>query len=134
MNVDYELVKERRKAAWRADLRNQLKTKERMAIPRAVMPTQEGKTRAHNNEEVALGISSETAMVEARRCIDCAKPSCMEGCPVAINIPTFIKNIERGDFKEAIDVIHETSSLPGLRSCLPSGETVRGEMHPHQER
>ncbi len=114
MNVDYELVKERRKAAWRADLRNQLKTKERMALPRAVMPTQDGKVRAHNNEEVALGISRETAMAEAKRCIDCAKPTCMEGCPVAINIPTFIKNIERGDFKEAIDVIHETSSLPGV--------------------
>lgn len=114
MNVDYELVKERRKAAWRADLRNQLKTKERMALPRAVMPTQDGKVRAHNNKEVALGISRETAMAEAKRCIDCAKPTCMEGCPVAINIPTFIKNIERGDFKEAIDVIHETSSLPGV--------------------
>lgn len=114
MKVDYELVKERRKEDWRAALRTQMKTKERMALERVEMPTQEGSIRAHNNSEVALGLATEEAMAEARRCIDCAKPTCMEGCPVAINIPSFIKNIERGDFRSAIDVIHETSSLPGV--------------------
>ena len=53
-------------------------------------------------------------MTEAKRCLDCAKPSCVEGCPVNINIPSFIKNIERGQFLAAAKVLKNTSALPAV--------------------
>ena len=70
--------------------------------------------RSHNNEEVNLGLTQEQAVREAQRCIDCPTPSCMEGCPVNINIPTFIKNIERGCFPEAAQTLKETNALPAV--------------------
>lgn len=111
---DLELVKERRAEEWRDELRKTIKTKERTNIPRAEMPALDGKYRARNHEEVSLGLTPEMARIEASRCIDCANPTCMDGCPVSIHIPTFLKNIERGDFLEAARVIRETSSLPGV--------------------
>jgi glutamate synthase (NADPH/NADH) small chain len=65
-------------------------------------------------EEVNIGLTKEQALTEAKRCLDCAKPSCMEGCPVNINIPSFIKNIERGQFLEAAKVLKATSALPAV--------------------
>ena len=65
-------------------------------------------------EEVNIGLSSEQAMTEARRCLDCANPTCMQGCPVSINIPSFIKNIERGEFLNAARVLKSTSALPAV--------------------
>ena len=71
--------------------------------------------RSHTRlEEVNLGLTKEQAMQEAQRCLDCPNPTCMEGCPVSINIPTFIKNIERGEFLEAARVLKETSALPAV--------------------
>ena len=71
--------------------------------------------RSHTRlEEVNLGLTKEQAMQEAQRCLDCPNPTCMEGCPVSINIPTFIKNIERGEFLEAAKVLKETSALPAV--------------------
>jgi len=100
---------------WRVDLRAKLKAKERNEIPRVHMPELDPEYRSHvRNEEVNLGLSVEQAMTEATRCLDCVKPSCMEGCPVGINIPGFIKNIERGEFLEAAKVLKETSALPAV--------------------
>ena len=68
----------------------ELSKKERMALPRNEMPRQEAEVRAKNFEEVALGYSEDAAMDEAERCLECKKPKCIEGCPVAINMPTAI--------------------------------------------
>jgi glutamate synthase (NADPH/NADH) small chain len=65
-------------------------------------------------EEVNTGFTKDMALVEAQRCLDCPKPACMEGCPVSINIPSFIKNIERGEFVKAAQVLKMTSSLPAV--------------------
>lgn len=109
-----DLITERRKEEWREELRKKVKTKDRMETPRVTMPALEGNYRNQNNEEVNLGLSPEAAQTESVRCLDCANPTCMDGCPVSIHIPTFVKNIERGDFLEAARVIRETSSLPGV--------------------
>lgn len=102
-----------RKAPWREELRKSMKPKERTAIPRVHMNELEPEYRSHSRkEEVNLGLNAEQAVVEAKRCLDCANPSCMQGCPVGINIPTFIKNIERGEFLEAARVLKQTSALP----------------------
>jgi len=70
--------------------------------------------RSHNREEVNQGLSAEQALLEAKRCVDCANPTCMTGCPVEINIPTFVKNIERGEFLEAAKTLKMTSALPAV--------------------
>jgi glutamate synthase (NADPH/NADH) small chain len=105
---------ERRNESWRIELRNTIKAKERTDIPRVRMPELAPGIRSRNTEEVNLGLTVEMAVVEARRCLDCAKPSCIEGCPVEIDIPSFIKNIERGEFLEAAKVLKETSALPAV--------------------
>ena len=104
-----------RDAEWRRELRATMKAKERTLIPRVVMPELEPAYRATvRDEEVNIGLTKEMAMQEAKRCLDCPKPSCVEGCPVNINIPSFIKNIERGDFLAAAKVLKETSALPAV--------------------
>ena len=104
-----------RNAAWRKELFGSMKAKERGEIERCVMgeldPVYRATTRT---EEVNTGLTVEQALTEAKRCLDCAKPSCMEGCPVAINIPSFVKNIERGQFLEAAKVLKSTSALPAV--------------------
>jgi glutamate synthase (NADPH/NADH) small chain len=72
------------------------------------------KYRARCREEVNQGLTAEQAVAEASRCMDCPNPACMTGCPVSINIPGFIKNIERGEFLQAADVLKETSALPAV--------------------
>lgn len=104
-----------RNAQWRKDLRTSIKPKERTAIQRVVMPELDPTYRSTTRtEEVNKGLTKEMAMTEAQRCLDCSKPSCMEGCPVSINIPSFIKNIERGHFISAARVLKETSALPAV--------------------
>ena len=104
-----------RDAAWRVELRNKMKPKERTAIERCAMPELEPVYRATKlREEVNTGFTKEMALVEAQRCLDCPKPACMEGCPVSINIPSFVKNIERGEFIKAAQVLKMTSSLPAV--------------------
>lgn len=104
-----------RNSQWRKDLRAAIKAKDRMAIPRVVMPELDAEYRSHTRtEEVNKGLTKEMAMTEARRCLDCAKPSCVTGCPVSIDIPSFIKNIERGQFIAAAKVLKNTSSLPAV--------------------
>ena len=104
-----------RDAAWRAELRSKMKPKERTAIERCEMPELEPAYRATKlREEVNTGLTKEMALVEAQRCLDCPKPACMEGCPVSINIPSFVKNIERGEFVKAAQILKMTSSLPAV--------------------
>lgn len=104
-----------RNAEWRKALRSSMKPKERTAIKRVVMPELDPDYRSTTrNEEVNKGLTKEMAMTEAKRCLDCAKPTCMEGCPVSINIPSFIKNIERGQFLAAAKVLKDTSALPAV--------------------
>lgn len=104
-----------RNSQWRKDLRSSLKAKERTAIPRVIMPELDAEYRSHTRtEEVNRGLTKEMAIKEAHRCLDCVKPSCIEGCPVNINIPSFIKNIERGQFIAAAKVLKNTSSLPAV--------------------
>ena len=104
-----------RNAEWRVQLRQSMKAKERTQIERAVMPELDPVYRATTRtEEVNKGLTVEQALTEAKRCLDCANPTCMQGCPVNINIPSFIKNIERGDFLAAARVLKKTSALPAV--------------------
>ena len=104
-----------RNAPWRDELRKSMKPKERTQIERVVMPELDPVYRATTrNEEVNIGLTKEQAMREAKRCLDCAKPTCVEGCPVGINIPSFVKNIERGEILAAAKVLKQTSALPAV--------------------
>ena len=104
-----------RNAPWRVELRKSMKPKERTAIERVQMPELDPEYRSHSRkEEVNLGLNEEQALTEAKRCLDCANPGCMEGCPVGIDIPRFIKHIEKGEFLEAARTLKETSALPAV--------------------
>ena len=105
---------EDRNVAWREELRQTIKNKERTEIPRIPMNELNAHYRARVREEVNQGLTKEQAMQEAKRCLDCPNPTCMKGCPVSINIPGFIKNIERGEFLLAAKVLKETSALPAV--------------------
>ena len=103
------------KSEWRQALKQQLKPKDRGLIERCKMSELDPVYRATTRtEEVNTGLTKDQAVLEARRCLDCPKPTCMEGCPVNINIPSFIKNIERGEFLEAAKVLKSTSALPAV--------------------
>ncbi len=108
------MIQEDRNLAWREELRKSMKTKDRTDIARVHMNELEPHYRAKNQEEVNQGLTEEQAQREARRCLDCPNPTCMEGCPVNINIPGFVKNIECGEFLEAAKVLKETSALPAV--------------------
>ncbi|MBN1381975.1 MAG: NADPH-dependent glutamate synthase [Deltaproteobacteria bacterium] len=88
--------------------------KKREKVPRQPMPEQSPLERIKNFNEVPLGYSEETAMLEASRCIQCKKPTCISGCPVDVNIPAFIKLIAEGKFMEAARKLKETNSLPAV--------------------
>lgn len=104
-----------RKAPWREELRKSMKAKERSSISRVPMNELAPEYRIrHRLEEVNKGLTKEQAVIEAKRCLDCANPGCVEGCPVEIDIPRFIKNIERGEFLEAAKTLKETSALPAV--------------------
>ena len=103
-----------RDAQWRDELRKKMPAKERTAIPRVKMPELDPQYRVTCNDEVNQGLNAQQAVIEASRCMDCPDPQCVTGCPVNINIPGFIKNIERGDFHAAAVVLKETSALPAV--------------------
>lgn len=113
---DYkEYLKTEREKEWRAELRKATPNKERTNLIRVQMPERDPMERIkYQDREVNLGLTAEQAMSEARRCLDCPTPTCIDGCPVSINIPKFVKNIERGDFPEAAKTLKETSSLPAV--------------------
>ncbi|MDR0332164.1 MAG: NADPH-dependent glutamate synthase [Dysgonamonadaceae bacterium] len=109
-----EYLQTERKAEWREALRKSIKNKERTDIPRVKMSEVDAEVRSRNYDEVNLGLSTELAINEAKRCLDCVDPTCISGCPVEINIPKFIKNIERGEFLEAAKTLKETNTLPAV--------------------
>ena len=107
-------ITDARSAQWREELRQSMTAKERMKIQRVKMPELKPEYRITCNEEVNMGITAEMAVQEAKRCLDCSNPQCVTGCPVGIDIPRFIKNIERGDFAGAAATLKETSALPAV--------------------
>jgi glutamate synthase (NADPH/NADH) small chain len=82
--------------------------------PRQAMPEQEPAIRARNFEEVPLGYTPEQAVAEASRCLQCKNPACVQGCPVNVDIPGFIKHMAEGNFDKAIGKIWERNSLPAV--------------------
>jgi glutamate synthase (NADPH/NADH) small chain len=88
--------------------------KEKQKIPRQKMPEQEAKVRARNFNEVPFGYTPDLAQSEASRCLQCKKPKCIEGCPVEIEIPSFVKLISDGDFAGAARKLKERNSLPAV--------------------
>jgi len=104
-----------REAVWRADLRKSMLPKERAQLMRVEMEEADPQERAQSlHIEVNKGLTRMQAMSEARRCLDCANPTCVQGCPVNIHIPDFIKRIEAGDILGAAAVIKESSTLPAV--------------------
>lgn len=96
-------------------MRSAIKAKDRTAQPRVHMLELDADYRSRTRvEEVNTGLTPEMAMKEAQRCLDCANPTCMEGCPVSIYIPKFVKQIEIGDFLGAARTLKETSALPAV--------------------
>ena len=106
--------------------------KANMSLVKNPMPEQEPLVRNKNFEEVALGYTAETAMDEAKRCLNCKKPKCREGCPVNVRIPEFIAKVAEGEFDEAYKIITSTNALPAVcgRVCPQEnqceGKCVRG--------
>ncbi|SYZ73183.1 Sulfide dehydrogenase subunit alpha [Candidatus Zixiibacteriota bacterium] len=91
-----------------------LDKKDRVKIPRQKMPEQDPKARIKNFREVPHGLTPELAITEARRCLACPKPLCMNGCPVEVDIPGFIKLVTEGKFSQAAKVIKKTNALPAI--------------------
>jgi len=96
------------------------KQRQRHSIP---MPKQKSEDRVHNFNEVALGYSMEQAVAEAERCLQCPKPQCIQGCPVELDIPAFIKEIREKNFDEAIRIVKEKNSLPAICGRVCPQET-----------
>lgn len=104
-----------RDAEWRQTLRGTMKAKERTAIPRVQMNELKPEVRVTDlHQEVNQGLTAAQALVESKRCLDCANPTCVQGCPVNIHIPDFIKRVEAGDVEGAARVIGQSSTLPAV--------------------
>jgi glutamate synthase (NADPH/NADH) small chain len=114
MPVDYNELKQDRAQEWRDELRKEMNARERGQIERTKMPERPANVRNKDFDEVPEGLSEEQAMKEAARCLDCPKPTCISGCPVNINIPGFIKKIEKGEFLDAAKVLKRTNALPAI--------------------
>jgi glutamate synthase (NADPH/NADH) small chain len=90
---------------------------------KTLMPEQEPAVRIKNYNEVPHGYTPEQAMAEAQRCLQCGRPACMQGCPVNINIPGFLRLAALGDFRGAINLIKETNALPAITGRVCPQET-----------
>ncbi|MFC2390695.1 MAG: NADPH-dependent glutamate synthase [Bacteroidota bacterium] len=99
---------------WRRELKKQFTGKQRGDIPRTKMSELPGDVRRRSFDEVNRGLTAEEALAESHRCLDCPSPTCVQGCPVGIDIPSFVKNIERGQMLEAAKVLKATSALPAV--------------------
>ena len=109
-----EHLAQERSQKWRETLRKSMKAKDRTSLERVTMPEADPAERAKSHVEVNQGLSEQMAVEEARRCLDCADPTCVQGCPVSINIPKFIKYIEKQDFADAARSLKETNALPAV--------------------
>lgn len=94
---------------------------------RVAMPTQDPDVRCRNFQEVALGYNEAQAVAEARRCLDCKNRPCMAGCPVQVDIPSFIRETARGHFDQAYDIVAKTNALPAVcgRVCPQESQCER---------
>lgn len=100
----------------------------KLDLNRVEMPKQEPKARAKNYNEVALGYTSEMAMAEAKRCIQCPKHPCIDGCPVNVDIPDFIKALSDGNMPESVKILKGKNSLPGICGRVCPQETQCEEL------
>ncbi|MEN8097595.1 MAG: NADPH-dependent glutamate synthase [Chloroflexota bacterium] len=107
---------------------SELTNKERMKIPRHDMPTQPAEVRRTNFDEVALGYTLEQAIEEAERCIQCKKPTCIDGCPVAVDIPQFILALRENDLEESLRILKSKNSLPAVCGRVCPQETQCEEL------
>lgn len=116
MKPSLDFFKEKREQEWRSILRKNIKAKDRMAMERTPMPEEPPmlRTKSHTMQ-VATGFTTEMATEESKRCMDCANPTCVDGCPIHNNIPTFIKHIENGEPLKAAAVLKQNSVFPA--SC-----------------
>lgn len=113
MKQSLDYYKEQRSEDWRVALQKSIKAKERIATERVQMPEVAPMIRSKSQViEVNKGLSQEMAKEEAKRCMDCANPTCIDGCPVGINIPKFIKYIENNEPLKAAATLKESSALP----------------------
>jgi len=103
-------------------------SKKQIIPKKTPMPEQPPAERTKNYDEVPYGYTAEQAMAEAKRCIECGRPLCIDGCPVNINIPVFLKSVNEGDFRGAINLIKETNALPAVtgRVC-PQEDQCEGK-------
>jgi glutamate synthase (NADPH/NADH) small chain len=108
---------------WRKELRKSVSAKERMKLPRQKMPERDPDERNQDFLEVNLGLTEKLAKVEAKRCLDCANPQCVMGCPVGIDIPTFVKLLEIGDYEQSVRKLKETNVLPAICGRVCPQET-----------
>ncbi len=99
---------------WREELRASIPVKERTAIPRAIMPEVDADYRIKCDDEVNQGLSLEQAALDSRTSLDCPDPGCLKACPLHNNIPGFIKNIERRNLRQALEVLDLTTVLPAV--------------------
>jgi glutamate synthase (NADPH/NADH) small chain len=113
---------------WRKDMRKSVPPKDRMKLGRQKMPERGPGERNKDFEEVNLGLTPAMAQAEARRCLDCVNPQCVAGCPVGIDIPGFVKLIERGEFLAAAWKLKETNSLPAICGRVCPQETQCEEL------
>ncbi|MGZ6372573.1 MAG: NAD(P)-dependent oxidoreductase, partial [Candidatus Limnocylindria bacterium] len=100
-----------------------LTAKQRMAIDRVAMPEQDPDLRATNFREVNLGLAQQIAMLEAERCLMCPKPYCIEGCPVRVNIPRFLRLLREGDLPGAANSLLDDNALPCVTGRVCPQET-----------
>ena len=102
---------------------DQLKAKDRTLIPPQEMQLLDPELRSHTLDEVAIGFTADQARIEALRCLQCIKKTCVEDCPVSIDIPGFIHHIATGEFENAASVIRQTSLLPSICGRVCPQET-----------
>ncbi len=102
--------------------------------PRTPMPERDAHERAHTFDEVTLGYSDEQALGEAMRCLQCKNATCIDGCPVNIDIKSFIGHIIEGDMKAGVEVLKSRNALPAVcgRVC-PQEEQCEAQLHTRQE-
>jgi glutamate synthase (NADPH/NADH) small chain len=98
-------------------------TEKKTRAPRQEMPTQDAQVRIHNFNEVATGYTMEMALTEAKRCLQCKKPSCVDGCPVEVPIPQFIGALAKEDFEGAIRELKSKNNLPAICGRVCPQET-----------
>ena len=100
-----------------------MKPAERLKIPRQSMPEQEAEARAHNFDEVNLGMPAEAAQCEAQRCLRCKDAKCVPGCPVGVDIAGFVSAVADGDLAKAADILYDANVLPGITGRVCPQET-----------